>query len=271
MSQPDQVDLRACGLSDVGRVRGHNEDSFEIDSDNHVYIVADGMGGHRHGEVASRIAVEAVSRWMDGNGATGADSDDLPPHLASLKAAIESAQTAVQDAVEEDVSLVGMGTTVVAMILRGTSAGVAHVGDSRAYRYRDSELERLTKDHTWVGEQVGAGLLSEEQAKVHPLRNVVTRALGGRGSVVVEMREISLLPGDLYLLCSDGLTTMLSDEEIEDHLESAGDIQEACRSLISAANAGGGLDNITVLMIEVGRGNEDSDDLPVDSSDDGSA
>lgn len=254
MSPSTDLSLRACGLSDVGKVRAHNEDSFEIDSDNHVYIVADGMGGHRHGEVASRIAVEAVRQWMDGNGAGGGDTAELPPHLASLKAAIESAQTAVQDAVEEDVSLVGMGTTMVAMILRGSSAGVAHVGDSRAYRYRERELERLTKDHTWVGEQVGAGLLSEEQAKVHPLRNVVTRALGGRGAVVVEIKEVSLLPGDLYLLCSDGLTTMLSDDEILQYVEKADDIEEACRNLIAAANAGGGLDNITVLMIEVGAG-----------------
>lgn len=245
------MEFRACGLSDVGKVRAHNEDSFEIDLLNHVYVVADGMGGHRHGEVASRVAVEAVRAWMQNNRVATAEQQGLPDHLASLKTAIESAQDAVQQAVEEDVSLVGMGTTVVAMILSGGSAGVAHVGDSRAYRYRASRLERLTKDHTWVGEQVGAGLLSEAQAKVHPLRNVVTRALGGRGSVVVEITETSVLPGDTYLLCSDGLTTMLSDEDIERHLLEATSIEEACRNLIAASNSCGGLDNVTVLMVEV--------------------
>jgi protein phosphatase len=237
-------------MSDVGRVRAHNEDTFEIDADHQVYIVADGMGGHRHGEVASRVAVDAVKAWMRDRQPDDAPQD-LPPHLACLKTAIESAQDAVQRAVEEDVSLVGMGTTVVAMIVSGASAGVAHVGDSRAYRYRDAKLERLTKDHTWVGEQVGAGLLSEAQAKVHPLRNVVTRALGGRGGVAVEVSETTVRAGDLYLLCSDGLTTMLADDDIERRLRGAASIEEACRDLIAASNSGGGLDNITVLMIEI--------------------
>jgi len=251
VSDSGSLQVRACGLSDVGRVRAHNEDSFEIDAENRVYIVADGMGGHRHGEVASRVAVDAVTEWMQVNEVGGVDQGDMPPHLASLKTAIEAAQSAVQRAEEEDVSLVGMGTTMVAMILLGNSAGVAHVGDSRAYRLRDEKLERLTKDHTWVGEQVGAGLLSEAQAKVHPLRNVVTRALGGRGGVVVEVSETSVLTGDVYLLCSDGLTTMLGDEEIERHLLEASSIEEACRNLVSSSNSGGGLDNITVLMVEI--------------------
>jgi protein phosphatase len=251
LSGAGTLEVRSCGLSDVGRVRGHNEDSFEIDSLNHLYIVADGMGGHRHGEVASRVAVDAVTTWLKADNGGQVDRQDLPPHLASLKNAIESAQLAVQQAVEQDVTLVGMGTTVVAMIIAGASAGVAHVGDSRAYRYRGSRLERLTKDHTWVGEQVGAGLLSEEQAKVHPLRNVVTRALGGRGGVTVEVRETTLMEGDLYLLCSDGLTTMLEDGDIERHLAAAGSIEEACRQLIAAANSSGGLDNITVLLVEI--------------------
>ncbi len=251
MSASGTLDVRACGLSDVGRVRAHNEDSYEIDTDHRVYIVADGMGGHRHGEVASRVAVEAVRAWMDDNGGLAVEEEGLATHVASLKTAIESAQSAVQRAVEEDVSLVGMGTTVVAMIVEGNSAGLAHVGDSRAYRYRGSQLERLTKDHTWVGEQVGAGLLSEAQAKVHPLRNVVTRALGGRGGVSVEVSETEIQPGDVYLLCSDGLTTMLGDDEILRHLDEASSIEEACESLVTSSNLGGGLDNITVLMVEV--------------------
>lgn len=250
MSDVVEMRLKACGLSDVGRVRAHNEDSFDIDPDRSVYVVADGMGGHRHGEVASRIAVEAVSRWMTSGEDSSKLDQSLPTHVGTLKAAIESAQEAVQEAVEEDAALVGMGTTVVAMIFRGESAGVAHVGDSRAYRLRNGSFERLTKDHTWVGEQVGAGLLSEEQAKVHPLRNVVTRALGGRGDVSVEMSEISVMPGDVYLLCSDGLTTMLEDDQIEKHLVESDSIEDICRNLIADANSGGGLDNVTVVLVE---------------------
>jgi len=246
------LSLEVFGLSDVGRIREHNEDSFEVDPERQLYIVADGMGGHRHGEVASRIAVDAIMSDLRAEASEAPLDAELPEHPARLKAAIETAQAAVQTAVEEDVSLVGMGTTVVGMVIHEDSAGVAHVGDSRAYRFREGVLHQLTKDHTWVGEQVGAGLLSEEQAKVHPLRNVVTRALGGRGGVLVDVSEISLLPGDQYLLCSDGLTTMLSDQEIDQHLAAAGSIEEACRSLISSSNAGGGLDNITVVIVQVG-------------------
>jgi len=251
LSAATRLTLKVSGLSDVGRVREHNEDSFDVDLEEQVYVVADGMGGHRHGEVASRIAVEAISAAFHGQGSLGELDEDLPPHLARLKAAIESAQAAVQAAVENDVGLVGMGTTVVAIIIRENSAGVAHVGDSRAYRLREGMLQQLTKDHTWVGEQVGAGLLSEEQAKVHPLRNVVTRALGGRGGVEVDVSEISLKAGDVYLLCSDGLTGMLTDQEIGQHLTSADSIEEAGRNLISSANEGGGVDNTTVVIVEV--------------------
>lgn len=251
MSSPTRLSLTVCGQSDVGRIREHNEDSFSVDQERQIYIVADGMGGHRHGEVASRIAVDAIMGDLSGESSETVLDAELPEHLARLKAAIETAQAWVQRAVEEDVSLVGMGTTVVGMIVRDDSAGVAHVGDSRAYRYRGGTLEQLTRDHTWVGEQVGAGLLSEEQAKVHPLRNVVTRALGGRGGVMVDVSEFSLIAGDQYLLCSDGLTTMLTDEEIDRHLAAAGTIEEACRSLIASANAGGGLDNTTVVMVQV--------------------
>jgi serine/threonine protein phosphatase PrpC len=251
LSGANRLTLKVSGLSDVGRVREHNEDSFDIDVEGQVYVVADGMGGHRHGEVASRIAVEAISAAFHGERDLGELDEDLPEHLGRLKAAIESAQAAVQGAVEDDVALVGMGTTVVAMIVHDDTAGVAHVGDSRGYRFRDGMLEQLTKDHTWVGEQVGAGLLSEEQAKVHPLRNVVTRALGGRGGVEVDVSEISLKAGDLYLLCSDGLTGMLSDLDIGEHLTAAASIEEASRNLISSANENGGVDNTTVVIVQV--------------------
>jgi protein phosphatase len=144
-----------------------------------------------------------------------------------------------------------MGTTVVGMLLNGQHAAIAHVGDSRAYRLRENKLELLTQDHTWVNEQVVAGFLSEEQARAHPLKNVVTRALGGETEVIVDVKQMDLKPGDVYLLCSDGLTTMLGDEEIEERLKAGKSPEETCRRLVRDANSRGGLDNITVVMLRV--------------------
>ena len=175
---------RASGLSDVGVIRSHNEDCFDIDPDLQMFVVADGMGGHSHGEIASRIAVDAIREFV----AKTSDDDatlpfDVDPRLSRnsnrLRAAIRVAHDKVLKAIRNDASLHGMGTTVVGLLVDGESASIAHVGDSRCYRLRDGKLELLTQDHTWVNEQVVAGFLSEEQARVHPLKNVVTRALGG--------------------------------------------------------------------------------------------
>jgi protein phosphatase len=250
------IRLKACGLSDVGRARSHNEDCFGIDPEHQVCIVADGMGGHNHGEVASRIAVKAIREFIEQT----ADHDTTWPfvydsrlqrHSNRLKTSIRMAHDKVLRAIRQDGSLVGMGTTVVSFLLKGDIAAIAHVGDSRAYRLRDGELELLTEDHTWVNEQVVAGYLSEEQARAHPLKNVVTRALGGESEVVVDVREVGVLAGDFYLLCSDGLTTMLSDEEIAGNLGSGEPPDAVCRSLVHEANAKGGLDNITVVLVQV--------------------
>jgi protein phosphatase len=144
-----------------------------------------------------------------------------------------------------------MGTTVVGLLLDGTSAAVAHVGDSRAYRLRDGKLELLTQDHTWVNEQVVAGFLSEEQARAHPLKNVVTRALGGEAEVDIDVREWPVAHGDLYLLCSDGLTTMLTDDEILSRLRAPGRLEETCSRLVRDANSRGGYDNISVVLVRI--------------------
>jgi protein phosphatase len=248
------IRIRACGLSDVGLTRSHNEDCFDIDPDHQVYVVADGMGGHSHGEVASRIAVKAIRDFVDQT----SDHDTTWPfaydsrlkrHSNRLKAAIRIAHDKVLRAIRQDGSLVGMGTTVVGVLVDDSTAAVAHVGDSRVYRLRDGHLDLLTQDHTWVNEQVVAGYLSEEQARAHPLKNVVTRALGGEADVLVDVREFAIEPGDLFLLCSDGLTTMLSDAEIEERLKSGGPPDQVCRSLVRDANARGGLDNITVVLV----------------------
>jgi len=252
--------VRACGLSDVGRARTHNEDCFGIDPDHRMFVVADGMGGHNHGEVASRIAVKAIQEFVEQT----AENDTTWPfvydarlqrHSNRLKTAIRMAHDKVLRAIRHDGSLIGMGTTVVGFLLKGRTAAVAHVGDSRAYRLREGKLELLTQDHTWVNEQVVAGYLSAEQARAHPLKNVVTRALGGESEVVVDVREVEVMSGDVYILCSDGLTTMLNDEEIQRRLLDGQPLEEVCRGLVRDANTKGGLDNITVVLVQV-----DSDD-----------
>jgi len=154
-----------------------------------------------------------------------------------------------------------MGTTVVGFLLDGSLAAVAHVGDSRAYRLRDGRLDQLTQDHTWVHEQVMAGFLSQEQARSHPLKNVVTRALGGEAEVIVDVREIEVRAGDLYLLCSDGLTTMLGDADIKRRLASGRGLHEICRALVNDANAKGGVDNVTVVLLAIEEEIADGDGL----------
>lgn len=248
--------VKACGLSDVGRARSHNEDCFEIDSRRHLYVVADGMGGHSHGEIASRIAVETIRQFVERSSDTETTwpfsyDDHLKRHSNALKSAIRLAHDNVLRAIGRDAALHGMGTTVAGLLVHDSTAAVAHVGDSRVYRLRDGVMELLTEDHTWVNEQVVAGFLSEEQARFHPLKNVVTRALGGDTEVMVDLEEYEVNGGDLFLLCSDGLTTMLDDDEIRHHLEADLSLDQTCRSLVDDANTRGGLDNITVVLIKV--------------------
>lgn len=248
--------VKACGLSDVGLTRVHNEDYFEIDPEHRLYIVADGMGGHSHGEVAAQLAVNSIRDFIHKT----ADKDTTWPfgmdnrlerHTNLLKMAIRIAHDSVLRAISKDGSLYGMGTTVVGILLGGNVAAVAHVGDSRAYRLRNGRLDQLTQDHTWVNEQVVAGFLSREQARSHPLKNVVTRALGGESDVLVDVREIEVRAGDVYLLCSDGLTGMLSDADIRDRLSLNGSLHEICRKLVNDSNARGGIDNVTVVVLAI--------------------
>ncbi|MFP3940131.1 MAG: Stp1/IreP family PP2C-type Ser/Thr phosphatase [Thermoanaerobaculia bacterium] len=250
--------VSACGQSDPGRVRSHNEDSFEIDAEHELFVVADGMGGHSHGEVASRMAVDAIREFVR---QAEEDEEDqtwpfayepaLARHSNVLRAAVRLAHDQVLSAIRRDGNLYGMGTTVVGCLVRGGIAAVAHVGDSRAYRHHGGRLELLTQDHTWVNEQVVAGFLSERQARDHPLKNVVTRALGGDHEVAVDVVEVALEPGDTILLCSDGLTTMLDDREIARVLErcSGDGLDGTCEVLIREANSRGGHDNVTVVLL----------------------
>jgi len=249
------MQVQAFGLTHVGRQRQHNEDTFLVADEAKLYLVADGMGGHAAGEIASRIAVDSISEFI----LHTKEDDGTWPHAYDenyrrttnrLMAAVRLANTRVLEAMRKDARLRGMGTTVVACLADDTTMSVAHVGDSRAYLIRDGQLSRLTNDHSWVFEQVQAGMLTEAEAEKHPLRNVITRALGGALSVSPDAAEVESRPGDVYLLCSDGLTGMVPEEEILRVVtDSSGDIEKACQVLIDTANERGGLDNVTAILV----------------------
>lgn len=252
--------LNAYGLTDVGRKRKHNEDAYLLDAERGLFVVADGMGGHAAGEVASRLTVESIQEFIAG---TEDDHDNTWPFGYNnrysvdgnrLSTAVERANEKVMRAVVNRPELKGMGTTVVAALFDDKRATLVHVGDSRAYLLREAELRRLTDDHSWVQEQVNAGILSEDEARSHPLKNVVTRALGGGSHVAVDLIEIPVGGGDRFLLCSDGLTGMVSDEEITNALASSRSLDEIVHGLIDLANDRGGVDNITAILVEVKSG-----------------
>lgn len=247
------MQVRACALSDVGRTRRFNEDYFGLDNERRIFLVADGMGGHGNGEVASRLVVKSIQEFYDEleSQSVFRRSRGSAERSQHLEEAVNLANSRVLEEVEKDGSLVGMGTTLVAMLVDTDRATVAHVGDSRAYRLRDNRLKLLTSDHTWVNEQVNAGNISESQAKTHPFKSVITRALGGDRDVQVELHDLELAPGDVYLLCSDGLTGMISDDSIRRHLAADEPLEEICNRLVAEANAEGGRDNITVLVMAV--------------------
>src|SRR5260221_5309879 len=227
------MQVKAYGLTHVGRQRQHNEDSFLVADDAHLYLVADGMGGHAAGEIASRIAVDSLSEFIlhrkedDGTWPHAYD-ERLKRSTNRLMAALKMANSRVLEAMRKDARLRGMGTTVVACMADDDTMSVAHVGDSRAYLIRDKKLSRITSDHSWVFEQVQAGMLTEAEAEKHPLRNVITRALGGALQVSPDASEIECKSGDVYLLCSDGLTGMVPEDEILRLVsENDGDLEKA--------------------------------------------
>ena len=231
--------LVAAGITDVGRIRDGNEDGFLDEAHRlNLVAVADGMGGHRGGEVASATALAALRQAM----ASG----------ESLRDAIEGANDAVLERSGSDRDLQGMGTTLTAGTL-GTDGNmlIGHVGDSRAYLLRDGELSQITNDHSLVEEMVRGGELTPEQAESHPRRSIITRALGIDAAVDVDVYPVDLHPGDRILLCSDGLTTMLRSDEIEGILDDEPDARRAAQRLVDAAHAAGGEDNITALVVEV--------------------
>ena len=231
----------SAAATDPGRRRRHNEDSFVCEPP--LFAVADGIGGAQAGEVASGLAAAAV---RDGSG----DGDgDARGRIHSL---VQEANRRVYERQAADAAVSGMGTTMTAALAEGDHVWIGHVGDSRAYRIRDGSLEQLTEDHSLVAELVRTGKLSPEEADSHPQRSIVTRALGTDPEVDVDTFQVEAKPGDLFLLCSDGLTTMVDDATILREIEpNRDDLQAAAKALVHAANRGGGEDNITVVVFEI--------------------
>ena len=235
--------------TDTGRQRSANEDSYFARAP--VFAVADGMGGAQAGEVASRIAAGAFERSEIGD----------EPAEAQLEEIATSANREIHDLAQRDSTRAGMGTTLTAALFRDDELAVGHVGDSRAYVLRDGQLKRLTKDHSLVEELRRQGRLTEEEAEEHPQRSIITRALGPEPEVKVDTMTFPAKDGDVFLLCSDGLTTMVSDEEIRGILMGARSMRSAVNKLIDAANGGGGRDNITAVAFRVAEeGAEEPDD-----------
>src|SRR3989440_10335667 len=246
-----QLRLDVAQVTDVGRKREHNEDNmaFVIPKDSQVmaskgalFIVADGMGGHAAGEVASEIAVDTVSNMYYQE-----DSDDV---AVSLLRAIRRANASIHQRAAENMLRTGMGTTCVAAVFRGNMAYVANVGDSRAYLLRGNYVKQISQDHSWVAEQVRAGLLTEEQARTHAQRNVITRCLGTQAEVDVDIFHEELLEGDCLILCTDGLSGLVSDEELKRIVDQFVP-QESVYHLVEKANENGGPDNITAIVVRV--------------------
>jgi protein phosphatase len=236
-----------AALSDVGRARQSNEDSYLERSP--LFVVADGMGGARAGEVASAIAVET---------AKAADVGASPEQ--DLAEVARSANREIYSKAQSDAEHAGMGTTFTGALVTGRDVAIGHVGDSRMYRYRDGELERLTHDHSLVEEFVRQGKLTPEEAEVHPQRSIITRALGPEPEVQVDTFTYPGRDGDVYLMCSDGLTGMISEDQAAEILAAGGSLDDAAQALIDAANEGGGRDNITVVLFRLEGDPDDADD-----------
>ena len=238
-----RIDVGAA--TDLGRVREVNEDSFLVEAP--LYAVADGMGGHRGGDVASRLALETIESLVR-------EGDD------TLAEQVREANRAVYERSASDQRVSGMGTTLTAVVVEHATVHLAHVGDSRAYLLRAGDLRQITSDHTLVARMVKAGEITREEASVHPHRNVVTRSLGTEPTVQVDEDTISLLDDDRVLICSDGLTGMVAEPQIQAILEAEPDPQRAADRLVKAANRAGGIDNITVVILDAH--NEEGDPAP---------
>jgi serine/threonine protein phosphatase PrpC len=238
------VHYSAAAATDRGRKRPSNEDAFGYSIEHGVYVVCDGMGGAAAGEVASSLAVDEVMRKLTSE----PPAESVP---AGAEQAVEAANQVIFTRAQRSNKLSGMGTTLVALLASERHAWMVNVGDSRGYRLRNGRLEQITLDHSLVEEQVRMGRLDPSEALRSPLRNVITRALGTQSAVTPDLFALETEPGDIFLLCSDGLTRELSDALIETLLRVGAPLDEICARLIAAANQAGGHDNITCLLVRV--------------------
>lgn len=245
--------LEVASLSDIGLVRPNNEDAFghfepaddeERRAKGWLFLVADGMGGHKGGEIASGLAVDAIR--------SSYYADEGQNRAAVLKTAVEHANRVILGHSAADEALLGMGTTCTVMAIQGGHAYFVHVGDSRAYLLREGELVQITQDHSLVGEMVRSGILSDEDARNHPKRNVITRSLGIHETIALDtpLSPFDLKQDDVFVLCSDGLNSAVHDEEIRGVVETNAP-GAACQKLVEKANQRGGKDNITVVVVKV--------------------
>jgi protein phosphatase len=235
--------LRSSAASDVGRRRRINEDRYALAPELGLFLVADGMGGHTAGQVASQLASEAVIRCVR------AGADEQSSLAECLREAVFAGNLEVFQTAKERPELSGMGTTLVTVLVAGGRAALAHVGDSRAYLVRHGRIRQLTDDHSLVGELQRRGELSADAARDHPHRHVLTRALGVRRAVQPDLAELELASGDIFVLCTDGLTTHVRDEEIAKAVAGDADPAEAAQALVALANSRGGEDNVTVAIV----------------------
>ena len=252
------MQVTSTGLTDVGLRRSHNEDSFLVSNEMGLYLVADGMGGHAAGEVASSRTISVVCEFV-----SRARQDDeiawpleIDPNLDTTQNIIVTAVRLANQCLcalsETEDLYAGMGTTIAGVMIDGDSAHIVHVGDSRVYLLRDGTFQALTSDHSWVNEQLQRNILTAEEARTHRWRNVITRALGHKQEIDIDLHKHDVQPGDTWMLCSDGLTSMVEDPEIEQALANGDSgLDQKCRRLVDMANAEGGKDNITVLLIHI--------------------
>jgi PPM family protein phosphatase len=251
----EAVQIVSSGLSDVGRVRTNNEDSFRIVEALNLFILSDGMGGEAHGEVASAMAVDVINKYCESekedSGATVLD--EVPANISSqtrrLKQAVAQANFQIFQAAQKNPEQRGMGATITALWLKDTLMSIAHVGDSRAYLLRNGNLQQLTNDHSLVAEQVRRGLITPQQAEESEMQSVLLRALGAHPEVEIDADEVEIIPRDVLLLCSDGLTRMVTEPEIAGALQAETVPSAAAERLIALANENGGIDNVTVIVV----------------------
>ncbi len=241
--------MHAVGLTDVGRVRSINQDSFHLIKDKNISIVADGMGGHAAGDQASKIAVKTITEILDGYDFQAEDGESGMSIEELVRYALQEANEQILLASLSNQHLQGMGTTAIVAVESQGKLYLGHVGDSRTYLVRNQKISQITEDHSVVQQLVKAGAISEAEAEVHPYKNVITRCLGMQANVEPDTLEMVLEPGDRILMCSDGLSNMVSDSTMEQLINDSESPEETCQKLIDLANENGGTDNITAVLL----------------------